>query len=89
MPGRRSSHTYFDTWLSRTRKRLSVSGQLREMAVHLASEEGNSPEYWAQFLRELLDGHVVPSLDLLTQIDGILARPAREQGISPEQPPLF
>ena len=86
---RPSRHAYFESWLNRTRRRLSASGQLSEMAVHLANAEGNSPEHWAQYLRELLEERVVPSLDLLTLIDGILAKPAREQGISPDQPSLF
>ena len=80
---------YLDNWLRRTRKRLSASGALTEMAMHLAQAEGNTPGHWSGFLREVLDGDLVPSLDLLTRIDLILAKPAKSQSTSHDQQQLF
>jgi hypothetical protein len=79
---------YLESWLRRTRKQLSVSGRLTEMSMHLAREEGNTPSHWATFLREVLDGDIVPSLDLLTRMDLNLAKPAKSQSLS-DQPGLF
>jgi len=72
---------YFENWLRRTRKQLSRSGRLTEMAMHLAKEEGNTPSYWSVFLREVLDGEIVPTLDLLTLIDLSLAKPIQNQPV--------
>ncbi|MDB6079379.1 MAG: hypothetical protein JWO82_3126 [Akkermansiaceae bacterium] len=80
---------YLDSWLRRTRKQLAASGALTEMALLLAKAEGNTPAYWAGFVREVLDEEIVPSLDLLTRIDLLLAKPAKDRSISLDQPQLF
>lgn len=69
----KADRPYFDTWLKRTRKQFAVSGRLSQTALLLSREEGGTPEGWAERLRNLLDGHEVPSLDLLTRIDTILS----------------
>ena len=42
----------------------------------LSAEEGGTTDAWRTRLRVLLEGGEVPSLDLLTRIDGLLAGPA-------------
>lgn len=69
----KADRPYFDTWLKRTRKQFAVSGRLSQTALLLSREEGGSQESWADRLRNLLDGHETPSLDLLTRIDTILS----------------
>jgi hypothetical protein len=64
---------YFETWLRRTGKQLAVSGRLTQIAMVLAKEEGGTVDEWRSRLRILLEGHEVPSLDLLTRIDALLA----------------
>jgi hypothetical protein len=79
---------YLETWLRRTRKQLAASGRLSELALILSREEGHTPAYWSGFLREVLQEEVTPSLDLLTKIDGLLAKPVKTREAS-ETPPLF
>ena len=69
----KADRPYFDTWLKRTRKQLAVSGRLSQTALLLSQQEGGTMESWVERLRSLLDGHEVPSLDLLTRIDTILS----------------
>lgn len=80
---------YLESWLRRTRKQLAGSGRLTEAALILSREEGNTPAHWGAFLRGVLDEEIVPSLDLLTRIDALLARPAPATGEGPEQSFLF
>ncbi len=63
-------------WLRRTRRQLAPSGRLSEIALILSRREGGHQEWHAARLRSVLDGEVVPTLDELTAIDLILARPA-------------
>ena len=79
---------YFESWLKRTRKQLAGSGRLSEIALILSWEEGRTPQNWCSYLREVLEEEVTPSLDLLTRIDAILAKPVRSD-IPLETPPLF
>lgn len=67
---------YFDAWLRRTGRQLAVSGRLTQVAVVLAAEHGGTPETWSKRLRTVLEGNEVPSLDLLTRIDSLLAGPS-------------
>ncbi len=71
---------YFEAWLRRTGKQLAVSGRLTQVAIVLAAEKGGSVEDWRLHLRCLLTGEKIPSLELLTRIDCLLAepRPTRE-----------
>ena len=67
------SRPYFDAWLRRTGRQLAASGRLTQIATSLAATDGGSVEHWRASLRELMDGDGVPSLDLLTKIDALLA----------------
>ena len=66
---------YFEAWLRRTGKQLAVSGRLTQTAMVLAAEEGGTVAEWRTRLRVLLEGNEVPSLELLTRIDALLAGP--------------
>ena len=66
---------YFEAWLRRTGKQFAVSGRLTQTAMVLAAEEGGTVDEWRTRLRVLLKGDEVPSLDLLTRIDALLAGP--------------
>jgi hypothetical protein len=79
---------YFESWLKRTRRQLAGSGRLSEIALILSREEGRTPQDWSTYLREVLEEEATPSLDLLTRIDAILAKPVRSK-IPLETPPLF
>ncbi len=80
---------YLESWLRRTRKQLAGSGRLSEAALILSREEGDTPDYWSAFLREVLEETTVPSLDLLTRIDALLARPVRGKAEQADQTCLF
>lgn len=79
---------YFESWLRRTRKQLAASGRLSEIALILSREEGHTAAYWSSFLREVLEEEVTPSLDLLTKIDALLAKPVKVNESS-DPPPLL
>ena len=66
---------YFDAWLRRTGRQFAISGRLTQTALALAHEDGSTVDEWRTRLRILLEGHEVPSLDLLTRIDALLATP--------------
>jgi hypothetical protein len=66
---------YLESWLCRTRRLLSVSGRLSELALILAKEEEGTPEHWHHLVREILEEKTTPSLDLLMKIDAVLAKP--------------
>lgn len=68
---------YFDAWLRRTGRQFAVSGRLTQTAMALAASEGGSADEWRTRLRILLEGREMPSLDLLTRIDALLAGPAK------------
>jgi len=83
--------SYLDTWLRRTRKQLSASGRLSQVAAVLARDDGTPVADWEKTLREILDGGISPGLDVLTRIDAILAgtpKPAPD-GEPPGQTDLF
>ncbi|MGB6222162.1 hypothetical protein [Haloferula sp.] len=79
---------YLSRWLHRTRKQLAISGRLTETAMILSQKEGRSPDEWSRELRSFLDGNSVPTLDLITTIDTILAKP-RQQIVKTELPLLI
>lgn len=68
---------YLESWLRRTRKQLSASGRLTELSLILSKEEGHTASHWSSYLREVLEEETTPSLDLLTRIDAILAKPVK------------
>ncbi len=82
---------YFDHWLKRSRKQLAISGQLMQVAVQLSQQSGEDVDFWQRQLRDLLDGKVDPSLDLLTRVDGLLTGSARLGNVenASEQAELF
>jgi len=80
---------YFDAWLRRTRRQFAVSGRLTQTAMALAAEDGARVAEWRTRLRTLLEGEEVPSLDLLTRIDALLARPSHARVDDSAQGSLF
>jgi hypothetical protein len=80
---------YFETWLRRTSRQFAVSGRLSQTAMVLARENGGTPDEWSARLRTLLDGGEVPSLDLLTRIDALLAGPTPPHADETAQGSLF
>jgi hypothetical protein len=85
----KSDRPYFETWLRRTRRQLSVSGRLSEIALLLSREEGGSADSWRNRLRDLLEGEEAPSVDLLIQIDQLLAGKSQETPSNLAQDSLF
>ncbi len=73
----KSGRPYFEAWLRRTGRQFAISGRLTQTAVALAATEGGTIDEWRSRLRVLLEGEEVPSIDLLTRIDAILAGPTR------------
>ena len=80
---------YFDAWLRRTRRQFALSGRLTQTAMVLAAEDGTGLEEWRTRLRTLLEGSEVPSLDLLTRIDTLLAGPSPTRAVDGVQGSLF
>lgn len=77
---------YFESWLRRVGRHFAASGSLSQAAVVLAREDGGTPEEWRERLRTLLEGREVPSLDLLTRIDALLAGPPRTKAADDAAP---
>ena len=71
----RPDNRYLSAWLHRTRRALAPSGRLSEVALLLARSHGETPGSWSSRLRSILEGDYVPTLDLVTEIDALLARP--------------
>jgi hypothetical protein len=80
---------YFESWLRRINRQFAVSGRLSQTAMVLAGESGGTPEEWGQRLRRLLEGGEVPSLELLTRIDALLAGPPPVRTDEANQGSLF
>ncbi len=85
----KSDRPYFEAWLRRTGRQFAASGRLTQIAVALSAIEGGTVEEWRKRLRGLLEGGTVPSLDLLTRIDALLARPSRRVCVEETQGLLF
>ena len=85
----KNDRPYFETWLRRTGKQLAVSGRLTQTAMVLAVEQGGTVDEWRSRLRTLLEGHEIPSLDLLTRIDALLAGPSKARAGADAQGSLF
>ena len=73
---------YYTKWLPRTRRALSASGRLSELATILSSENQLPASDWSTRLRRILDGHEYAHPSLVFRIDQFLARP-----VSPPPPP--
>ena len=80
---------YFDAWLRRTGRQFAVSGRLTETAMALAAAEAGSVDEWRTRLRVILEGHEVPSLDLLTRIDALLTTKSKMPPAKNSQEFLF
>ncbi|TAG10172.1 MAG: hypothetical protein EAZ42_04470 [Verrucomicrobia bacterium] len=82
---------YFDHWLKRSRKQLAISGKLMQVAVQLSQQSGEDVDFWQRQLRDLLDGRMDPSLDLLTRVDAVLTGSAQPSKLEngDEQAELF
>lgn len=86
----RPDRPFLDNWLRRTRKQLAPSGRLSELAFILDRQEGGGVDHWSRWLRGVLEGEIVPTLDELTGIDLLLARPAADAGpVEAENPQLL
>ena len=85
----KNDRPYFETWLRRTGKQLAVSGRLTQTATVLAVEQGGTVDEWRSRLRTLLEGNEIPSLDLLTRIDALLAGPSKARSVNDAQGSLF
>jgi hypothetical protein len=68
---------YLEAWLRRTGRELSASGRLSEAALILSRKKGGQAEEWTERLRRILGREEDPGFELLTEIDSILARPAK------------
>jgi len=69
----RPDHRYLNAWIKRAGRQLSASGQLAQTAVLVSHSEGGTPTEWERKLRAILAGEEIPSLDLLTRVDSMLA----------------
>jgi len=87
-PGK-NDKPYFEAWLRRTSRQFAVSGRLTETAMALAGTEGGTVDEWRARLRIILDGNEVPSLDLLMQIDRLLAGSSKSKPSEDAQDLLF
>lgn len=75
----RASKPFLETWLRRIRKHLSGSGRISELAIILARVEPQlSQEDWRSKLQAIYQGEEEPNVELLTQIDSLLAKPSNK-----------
>ena len=80
---------YFEAWLRRAGRQFAASGRLSQIAWVLAREDGGTLAEWRARLRRLLDGGELPSLELLTRLDALLAGPSKTSRDDPAQGALF
>lgn len=80
---------YFEAWLRRMKRQFAVSGRLTQTATLLAAQGDGSTEEWSTKLRTMLDGREMPSIELLTRIDALLAGPSKAPVTTESQPSLF
>ena len=80
----RADKSFYETWLRRTRRQLSASGRLSQVAQVLATDTGDTATFWSARLRDLLEGTANPTLEELIRIEGLLAtpRPPSQRGQS-------
>jgi hypothetical protein len=77
MGNERLTKPFLEAWLRRTRKQLSGSGRITELALILARDGASlTQEDWILKLQAIFHGNEEPSMELLTQIDSLLAKPA-------------
>lgn len=80
---------YLEAWLRRTGRELSASGRLSEAALILSRKKGGDAGDWAERLRRILGREEDPGFELLTEIDALLARPARSEDTAAPVQDLF
>ncbi len=80
---------YLDAWLKRTARELSVSGRLSELVLILSGKKGGNPDEWRDRLQQILKREEEPDFELLTEIDSILAKPAKGGSTDRVEPDLF
>lgn len=81
---------FLETWLRRTRKQLSGSGRITELAWIMARKDPQfSQDDWRVKLQSIFQGDEEPSLELLTRIDSLLAKPAKKQDSGKSDALLF
>ena len=80
---------YFEAWLRRTKRQFAVSGRLTQTATLLAAEGDGTTEEWSTRLRTMMNGQEVPSIELLTRIDALIAGPSKPISQSDSQALLF
>jgi hypothetical protein len=80
---------YLDAWLKRTRRELTTSGRLSEIAMILSAKQGGDAGQWRERLRKILGGEEEPGLELLTEIDSILAKPSKPAPTEGREADLF
>lgn len=85
----KTDRPYLEAWLRRTGRQLAISGRLTQVAGALAAEQGGTTDEWRSQLRILLDGGEIPSLELLTRIDVILAGATKVKRNDDQQALLF
>ena len=68
---------YFEAWLRRTKRQFAVSGRLTQTATLLAAQGDGTTEEWAAKLRTMMSGREIPSIELLTRIDALIAVPSK------------
>lgn len=75
----RVAKPFLETWLRRTRKQLSSSGRISELAWILSrSDPRLSREDWRVKLQAICHGNEEPDLEFLTRIDSLLAKPTNK-----------
>lgn len=80
MGNERLTKPFLETWLRRTRKQLSGSGRITELSWILARDNPQfSKDDWRLKLQAIFQGEEEPSLELLMQIDTLLAKPSGSQ----------
>ncbi len=80
---------YLEAWLRRTGRELSASGKLSEAALILSRKKGGEAGEWTDRLRRILAREDDPGFELLTEIDAILARPAKRESSGSPDAELF
>jgi hypothetical protein len=80
---------YMDAWLRRTGRQFAASGRLSQIATALSSEDGVPLDEWRARLRAFLEGEEIPSLELLTRIDALLAGSSKPDPGDDAQGSLF
>ena len=80
---------YVQTWLKRLGRQLRGSGRVSQLAFSLTQHHGGSQDEWSQRLREFLSGERMPTVDLIANIDRLMAKPLRSKSDAGESQGLL